>query len=94
MCSTANSSLMQKNPYWMMLGSVAGFFIGVAAIMLATADYSIYNVFSQPPDSAALPSIQLRMLIIIVCMAAGMLAGLVATLVLSKVGPDTELPVL
>lgn len=94
MCSSANSSVMQKGPYWMILGSVAGFFVGIVAIMLATANLSIYNLFSQPLDNAALPSMRLRVLIVIVCMAAGMLTGLMATLILSKVSPDTELPVL
>lgn len=78
----------------MMIGSVAGFFIGVAAIMLVTADFSINNVFSQPLDSAALPSMPLRILIVLICMAAGMLTGLVATLLVLKMSPDTELPVL
>ena len=85
--------MMQKSPYWIMIGAVAGFFLGVLAIMLATADFSIGHALSQPVDSAMLP-MPLRIMIIILGMAMGSLAGLVATLILSKVSPEAELPVL
>ena len=85
---------MQKNPYWIMIGAVAGFFLGVLAIMLATADFSLYHALSQPADSAMLPPMSLRITIVILGMAAGSLAGLIATLILSKVSPEAELPVL
>lgn len=85
---------MQNIPYWIMIGAVAGFFLGILVIMMAMADFSVDHVLSQPGDAASLPPMQLRILIIVLCMAFGMISGLLATLILLKVGPDVELPVL
>jgi hypothetical protein len=85
---------MQKSPYLIMIGAVAGFFLGVLVIMLATADFSVYHALGQPADGTMLPPMPLRITIIILCMAVGSLIGLIATLVLSKVSPEAELPVL
>jgi len=77
-----------------MIGAVVGFFLGVLVIMFASADFSINSVFSQPIESDSLPPMPLRIFVVVLCMAVGMISGFLATLIFSKVRPDAKLPVL
>jgi len=75
---------MSKGPYWAMIGASAGFFLGILIIMLVAADFSLSNIARLSDDTSSFPPFQVRIIILIVCVIAGILIGFTSGFVVSE----------
>jgi hypothetical protein len=75
---------MTKGPYWAMIGASVGFFVGILMIMLVAADFSLSNIAKISDDPSTLPAFQVRIVILIICVIAGILIGFTSGFVISE----------
>lgn len=59
-----------------MIGAVVGFFTGILIIILITFNLSVNSLVNAQGGDTSLHSMELRLLIVIACTAAGFISGL------------------
>ena len=75
---------MSKAPYWAMIGAIAGFTLGVLFILVTATDFSLDKIADYPNDSASLPVMQLRIVLLVLCVVVGLVTGFLSSFIFSE----------